>query len=39
VKVGSYKHEYGGLKSKTTNQRLYHNINGKAEDITSRFWR
>jgi anaerobic ribonucleoside-triphosphate reductase activating protein len=39
VKVGGYKHEYGGLKSKTTNQRLYHNINGKAEDITSRFWR
>ena len=39
VKVGGYKASFGGLKSRTTNQRLYHNINGKAEDITDRFWR
>lgn len=39
VKVGGFKAELGGLRSRTTNQRLYHNINGKAVDITERFWR
>ena len=39
VKVGGYQEKLGGLRSRTTNQRLYHNINGKTEDITSRFWR
>ena len=39
VKVGGYKPEFGGLRSRTTNQRLYRNVNGHSEDITSRFWK
>lgn len=39
VKTGPYRPEQGGLKSRTTNQRLFRNQNGLAVDITSRFWR
>lgn len=38
VKVGSYQPSRGGLKSRTTNQRLYHNQNGHPVDITAKFW-
>ena len=39
-KVGPYVEELGGLKSKTTNQRLYRLVDGKIkEDITHMFWR
>lgn len=39
LKIGGYKAELGGLRSRTTNQRLYHNVNGKTMDITERFWK
>ena len=39
VKIGAYKPDLGGLRARTTNQRLYHNQNGKTVDITERFWR
>ena len=39
VKVGSYQPSRGGLKSRTTNQRLYRNQNGNPVDITTRFWK
>lgn len=39
VKFGPYKKELGGLKSKTTNQRLYKIKAEKLEDITSSFWK
>ena len=40
IKVGAYVDNLGGLKSKTTNQRLYKVVNGKiTEDITYMFWR
>ncbi|MDD6185094.1 MAG: anaerobic ribonucleoside-triphosphate reductase activating protein [Bacteroidales bacterium] len=39
VKVGGYKPELGGLRSRTTNQRLYRYTNGHSEDITERFWK
>lgn len=39
VKLGDYRPSHGGLDSMNTNQRLYRNCNGKAVDITSRFWR
>ena len=40
VKSGPYKEALGGLKSKTTNQRLYkRDGNGQFVDITSRFWK
>ena len=39
VKVGGFKPELGGLRSRTTNQRLYRNVNGKTVDITERFWK
>ena len=39
IKIGPYKQDLGGLKSPTTNQRLY-KVNGKElEDITNRFWK
>ncbi|MBP5662898.1 MAG: anaerobic ribonucleoside-triphosphate reductase activating protein [Bacteroidales bacterium] len=38
VKVGSYQPSKGGLKSRTTNQRLYRNQNGNPVDITAKFW-
>jgi len=39
VKIGPYVEELGGLKSKTTNQRLYKRVGSEWEDITSSFWR
>lgn len=36
IKVGPYVEELGGLKSKTTNQRLYRISGGDLEDITNR---
>ena len=40
-KVGSYKKEYGPLKSKTTNQKLYelNKRNNNYVDVTYRFWK
>jgi anaerobic ribonucleoside-triphosphate reductase activating protein len=39
VKVGGYQAEYGSLKSRTTNQRLYKILpNNQKEDITYLFW-
>lgn len=39
VKIGPYIPENGGLKSPTTNQRLYHRTEGEWQDITCRFWK
>ncbi|MDO5759792.1 MAG: anaerobic ribonucleoside-triphosphate reductase activating protein [Bacteroidota bacterium] len=40
IKIGEYKQEYGALKDKNTNQRLYKLKDGKIiEDITYRFWK
>ena len=39
IKVGPYISHLGGLKDRTTNQRLYKKTaNGEFEDITARFW-
>ena len=38
IKVGPYKAEFGPLRSKTTNQRLYGIKDGKKTDITYKFW-
>ncbi len=38
VKLGDYRSECGGLNSPTTNQRMYRVVDGRFEDITSRFW-
>lgn len=39
VKVGPYVEELGGLKSPTTNQRMYRVTNDKLEDFTKIFWK
>ena len=39
IKLGPYKPECGPLNKTTTNQRLYRVVEGRPEDITSRFWR
>ncbi len=39
VKLGPYIDSIGGLKSPTTNQRLYKRVGDSWEDITSSFWR
>ena len=39
VKLGPYIDSLGGLKSPTTNQRLYKRVGDSWEDITSSFWR
>ena len=39
VKTGPYIPERGPLNDPDTNQRLYRRVEGKWEDITSRFWR
>ena len=39
IKLGPYIESLGGLKSPTTNQRLYKRVGEKWEDITSSFWR
>jgi len=39
IKLGPYIEALGGLKSPTTNQRLYKRVGDSWEDITSVFWR
>ena len=39
VKLGQYIESLGGLKSPTTNQRLYKRENDNWTDITSVFWK
>lgn len=40
IKIGAYKEDLGGLKSTTTNQRLYKVLaDGTGVDITHLFWR
>lgn len=39
VKLGPYIESLGGLKSPTTNQRLYKRVGDSWEDITTSFWR
>ena len=39
IKVGPYRPECGPLNQRTTNQRLYHVVNGQPQDITERFWK
>ena len=39
IKTGPYIASLGGLKSRTTNQRLYRVKDEALEDITFRFWR
>ena len=39
VKLGPYIESLGGLKSPTTNQRLYKRVGDQWEDITSTFWK
>jgi anaerobic ribonucleoside-triphosphate reductase activating protein len=38
IKLGPYKPAFGPLNSPATNQRLYHILDGRPEDITDRFW-
>ena len=38
IKLGSYKPAFGPLNNPSTNQRLYHVVDGRPEDITDRFW-
>ena len=39
IKIGPYMKDLGGLKSPTTNQRLYKIEDKKLEDITYKFWK
>ena len=39
VKLGPYIESLGGLKSPTTNQRLYKRVGNDWQDITSVFWK
>ena len=39
IKIGPYMKDLGGLKSPTTNQRLYKIKDKKLEDITYKFWK
>jgi anaerobic ribonucleoside-triphosphate reductase activating protein len=39
IKLGPYKQDLGGLKSRTTNQRLYYITDGKLLDVTDKFWK
>ena len=39
VKLGPYIESLGGLKSPTTNQRLYKRVGDEWMDITSSFWK
>ena len=39
IKLGPYLPHLGPLKSRRTNQRLYHISQGHLQDITSHFWR
>lgn len=39
LKLGPYIESLGGLKSPTTNQRLYKRVGDEWQDITSSFWK
>ena len=39
VKLGPYIESLGGLKSPTTNQRLYKRVGDGWEDVTASFWK
>ena len=39
LKLGPYIEALGGLKSPTTNQRLYKRVGDEWQDITSSFWK
>ncbi len=39
LKLGPYIESLGGLKSPTTNQRLYKRVGNEWQDITSSFWK
>jgi len=39
VKLGPYIESLGGLKSPTTNQRLYKRVGNEWQDITASFWK
>ena len=39
IKIGPYVEALGGLKSPTTNQRLYKRVGNEWQDITAAFWR
>ncbi|MBR1799660.1 MAG: anaerobic ribonucleoside-triphosphate reductase activating protein [Bacteroidales bacterium] len=39
IKIGPYLQHLGGLKSSTTNQRLYKIENGVLHNVTHRFWK
>ncbi len=39
IKLGPYIESLGGLKSPTTNQRLYKRVGDTWEDITASFWK
>lgn len=39
IKIGPYIEKYGPLNKRTTNQRMYENINGNLDDITYKFWK
>ena len=39
IKIGPYTESLGGLKSPTTNQRIYKRVGDEWQDITAAFWR
>lgn len=39
IKIGPYVEKLGGLKSRTTNQRLYRVVHGQCIDMTNQFWK
>ena len=39
IKLGPYRRDAGPLNSRSTNQRLFHVVEGRREDITPRLWR
>ena len=39
IKTGPYVASLGGLRNRTTNQRLYRVVDGRLDDITFRFWK
>lgn len=39
IKFGPYLEEFGGLRERTTNQRMFRYRDGIKEDITYKFWK
>lgn len=39
IKTGQYVEKNGGLRSRTTNQRMFHIVNNQPKDITERFFK